>query len=152
MTYNANEKALCLSLNLLFRKIRFCFCFSRIEDISTSPIKINLVYKHAVLWLVLNAFAAPNLTKRARGRIIRPGLWMRPRRFYTKDASFVWTNLGRHLLFVRLCVLSLMTGTRRIMCLDGLSIDWMRLERNSSLGAYNYPLFLSRRFHRPIYF
>lgn len=59
--------------------------FSHIEDISTSPIKINLVYKYAVLWLVLTSLAAPNLTKRAhelvnigrfyaRGRIIRPGL------------------------------------------------------------------------------
>jgi len=141
----------------------FLLCFSHIEDISTSHIEINLVYKHAVLWFVLNSLAAPNFTKRARelvnidrfyarGRIIRPGLWMRPRRFYTKDASSVWTNLGRHLLFVRLCVFSIMTATRRIMCLDGLYIDWMHLDRSSSLGVYNNPIFLSRRFHRPLYF
>ena len=28
----------------------------------------------------------------------------------------------------------------------------VRLARNPSLGACNYPIFLSRRFHRPIYF
>ena len=31
----------------------------------------------------------------------------------------------------------------------GFGLD---LDRSSSLGACNYPIFLSRRFHRPIYF
>ena len=30
--------------------------------------------------------------------------------------------------------------------------QWFHIVRSPSLGAYNYPIFLSRRFHRPIYF
>ena len=52
---------------------------------------------------------------------------MRPRRFYTKDALSVWTNLDKHLQFVWLCVSSIKTGTRR---LDELSFE-MRLERRT---------------------
>ena len=42
-------------------------------------------------------------------------------RFYTEDALSIWTNLGKHLLFVWLCVSSIETGTRGIMRVDGLS-------------------------------
>ena len=49
-------------------------------------------------------------------------------RFYTKDALSGWTNLGKDLLFVWLCVSSIQTVTRRIMRLDELSFE-IRLER-----------------------
>ena len=48
-------------------------------------------------------------------------------RFYTKDALSDWTNLGKDLKFVWLCVSSIKTGTRRIMRLDELSFE-IRLE------------------------
>jgi len=51
-------------------------------------------------------------------------------RFYTSDALFVWTNLGKHLLFVWLFVSSIKTGTRRIMRLEELSFE-IRLERRT---------------------
>ena len=54
--------------------------------------------------------------------------------FYTRDALSVWTNLGKHLQFVRLCVSSVKTGTRRIIRLDELSFE-MRLERRTSKGS-----------------
>ena len=56
---------------------------------------------------------------------------MRPRRFYTKDALSVQTNLGRHLQFVWLCVFSIKMGTRRIVHLDELSFE-IRLERRTT--------------------
>ena len=55
-------------------------------------------------------------------------------RFYTRDALSVWTNLGKHLWFVRLCVSSVKAGTRRIIRLDELSFE-MRLERRISKGS-----------------
>ena len=52
--------------------------------------------------------------------------WRIQGRFYTKDASSVWTNLGKHLLlFVWLCVSSIKMGTRRIMRLDKLSFEYV---------------------------
>ena len=56
---------------------------------------------------------------------------MRSRRFYTSDALFVRTNLGKHLLFVWLSVSSMKTGTRRLMHLDELSFE-IRLERRTT--------------------
>ena len=57
-------------------------------------------------------------------------------RFYTKDALSDWTNLGKDLKFIWLCVSSI-TGTRRIMRLDELSFE-IRLEgcttKDSSSG------------------
>ena len=55
---------------------------------------------------------------------------MPPYRFYTKDELSVWTNLGKHLGFVWLCVSSIKTGTRRIMRLDELYFE-IRLERRT---------------------
>jgi len=55
---------------------------------------------------------------------------MRPQRFYTSYALFVWTNLGKHLFFVWLFVSSMKTGSRRIMGLDELSFE-IRLERRT---------------------
>ena len=40
--------------------------------------------------------------------------------FIREDALSVWTNLGKHLLFVWLFVSSIKTGTRRIIRLDKL--------------------------------
>ena len=40
--------------------------------------------------------------------------------FILEDALSVWTNLGKHALFVWLCVSSIKTGARRIMRLDEL--------------------------------
>ena len=40
--------------------------------------------------------------------------------FILEDALSVWTNLGKHLLFVWLFVSSIKTGTRRIMRLEEL--------------------------------
>ena len=40
--------------------------------------------------------------------------------FILEDALSVWTNLGKHLLFVWLFVSSIKTGTRRIIRLDKL--------------------------------
>ena len=48
-----------------------------------------------------------------------------------KDALSVWTNLGKHLQFVWLCVFRIKTGTRRIMRLDELSLV-MRLQRRTT--------------------
>ena len=48
-----------------------------------------------------------------------------------EDALSVWTNLGKHSLFVWLCVSSMKTGTRRIMRLDELS-SIVRLERRTT--------------------
>ena len=56
---------------------------------------------------------------------------MRPRRFYTKDALSVRTNLGKHLQFVWLCIFGIKTGTRRIMRQDELSFE-IRLERRTT--------------------
>ena len=52
-------------------------------------------------------------------------------RFYTRDALSVWTNLGKHLLFVLLCVSSIKTGTRRIIRLDELSSVVRRSRRTT---------------------
>ena len=48
--------------------------------------------------------------------------------FILEDALSVWTNLGKHSLFVWLFVSSVKTGTRRIIRLDELS-SVVRLER-----------------------
>ena len=66
---------------------------------------------------------------------------MRRHRFYTSDALSVWTNLGKHLLFVWLFVFSIKTGTRRIMRLDELSFE-NRLQRRTARDS------LSRRIIR----
>ena len=55
-------------------------------------------------------------------------------RFYTKDALSDWTNLGKDLKFVWLCVSSIKMGTRRIMRLDELSFE-IRLERRTTKGS-----------------
>ena len=55
-------------------------------------------------------------------------------RFYTKDALSDWTNLGKDLKFVWLCVSSIKTGTRRIMRLDELSFE-IRLEGRTTKGS-----------------
>ena len=55
-------------------------------------------------------------------------------RFYTKDALSVWTNLGKHLYFVWLCVSIIKTGTRRIMRLDERFFE-IRLERRTTKGS-----------------
>ena len=55
-------------------------------------------------------------------------------RFYAKDSLSVWTNLGKHLLFVWFCVSSIKTGTIRIMRLDKLSFE-IRLERRTMKGT-----------------
>ena len=54
--------------------------------------------------------------------------------FYTKDALSDWTNLGKDLKFVWLCVSSIKTGTRRIMRLDELSFE-IRLEGRTTKGS-----------------
>ena len=54
--------------------------------------------------------------------------------FYTKVALSVWTNLGKHLQFVWLCISSIKTGTRRIKLLDELSFE-IRLERRTTKGS-----------------
>ena len=51
--------------------------------------------------------------------------------FILEDALSVWTNLGKHSLFVRLCVSGIKTGTRRIMRQDELSFI-VRLERRTT--------------------
>ena len=54
--------------------------------------------------------------------------------FIQEDASSVWTNLGKHSLFVGLYVSSIKTGTRRIIRLDELS-SVVRLERRTKEGS-----------------
>ena len=51
-------------------------------------------------------------------------------RFYAKDTLSVWTNLGKHLLFVWSRVSSIKTGMR----LDELSFQ-IRLERRTTKGS-----------------
>ena len=53
--------------------------------------------------------------------------------FYAKDALSVWTNLGKHLMFVWFCVSSIKMGIR-IMRLDELSFE-IRLERRTTKGS-----------------
>ena len=47
---------------------------------------------------------------------------------YQKTHKSVWTNLGKHSLFVWLCVCSVKTGTRRVIRVEELS-SAVRLER-----------------------
>ena len=54
--------------------------------------------------------------------------------FILEDALSVWTNLGKHSLFVGLHVSGLKTGTRRIIRLDELS-SVLRLERRTKEGS-----------------
>ena len=54
--------------------------------------------------------------------------------FKLEDALSVWTNLGKHSLFVGLYVSSIKTGTRRIIRLDQLS-SVVRLERRTEEGT-----------------
>ena len=51
--------------------------------------------------------------------------------FTLEDALCVWTNLGKHSLFVWLFVSSVKTGTRRIIRLDELS-SVVRLDRRTT--------------------
>ena len=51
--------------------------------------------------------------------------------FILEDALCVWTNLGKHSLFVWLFVSSVKTGTRRIIRPDELS-SFVRLERRTT--------------------
>ena len=60
-----------------------------------------------------------------------------------ENALSVWTNLGRHSLFVWLYILSIKTGTRRIICLDELS----SVVRHSSRTTEGYS---SRRIMCPV--
>ena len=50
--------------------------------------------------------------------------------FTLEDALSVWTSLGKHLLFVWLCVSSIKKGTRRIIHPDEVPFV-MRLERRT---------------------
>ena len=54
--------------------------------------------------------------------------------FKLEDALPVWTNLGKHLWFIWLCVSSIKTGTRRIMRLDEVSFE-IRLGRRTTKGS-----------------
>ena len=63
--------------------------------------------------------------------------------FSLEDALSVWTNLGKHSLFVWLFVSSTKTGTRRIMRMDALS-SIVRLERSTTEDSW------SRRIMRPL--
>ena len=54
--------------------------------------------------------------------------------FILEDELSVWTNLGKHSLFVGLYVSSIKTGTRRIIRLDELS-SVVRLERRTKEGS-----------------
>ena len=65
--------------------------------------------------------------------------------FILEDALSAWTNLGKDLLFVWLCVSSIKTDTRRIMRLDELS-SVARLERRTT----NVCPSSSRRIMRPL--
>ena len=51
--------------------------------------------------------------------------------FILEDALCVWTNLGKHSLFVRLFVSSVKTDTRRIIRPDELSSVVCRLSRTT---------------------
>ena len=51
--------------------------------------------------------------------------------FIQEDASSVWTNLSKYLLFVWLFFSSIKTGTRRIIRLRGLS-SVVRLQRRTT--------------------
>ena len=51
--------------------------------------------------------------------------------FILEDTLSVGTNLGKHLLFVGLCVSNIKTGTRRIMRLDELSFV-IRIKRRTT--------------------
>ena len=51
--------------------------------------------------------------------------------FILEDALSVWTNLGKHSLFVWLFVSSVKTGTRRIVCPDELSSVLRRSSRTT---------------------
>ena len=63
--------------------------------------------------------------------------------FTQEDALPVWTNLGKHSLFVWLFVSSIKTGTRRIMRLNELS-SFVRLERRTKEESSH------RRIMRPL--
>ena len=52
-------------------------------------------------------------------------------RFYTKDAFFVWANLGKHSVVHLLCVSSIKTGTRCILRPDELPLVVRRSRRIS---------------------
>ena len=56
--------------------------------------------------------------------------------FTLEDALAIWTNLGKHLLFVWLCISSIKMSTRRIMRQDELSsvvrLEWRTREDISS--------------------
>ena len=54
--------------------------------------------------------------------------------FIPEDALSVWTNLGKHSLFVGLYVSIIKTGTGRIIRLDELS-SVVRLERRTKEGS-----------------
>ena len=54
--------------------------------------------------------------------------------FIPEDALSVWTNLGKHSVFVGLYVSSIKTGTGRIIRLDELS-SVVRLERRTKEGS-----------------
>ena len=54
--------------------------------------------------------------------------------FILEDALSVWTNLGKHSLFVGLYVSSIKTGTRHIIRLDELS-SVVRLEPGTKEGS-----------------
>ena len=56
--------------------------------------------------------------------------------FIIEDALCVWTNLGKHSLFVWLFVSSVKTGTRRIIRLDELSsVVRLELDRGGDSGG-----------------
>ena len=74
----------------------------------------------------MNASKAPPATKNFSREAKFRGQKKWP--FYIEDALCVWTNLGKHSLFVWLFVSSVKTGTRRIIRLDELS-PVVRLKR-----------------------
>ena len=65
----------------------------------------------------------------SRSVVKRSADWANP-----AAALFVWTNLGKHLKFIWLCVTSIKTGTRRIMRLGEPSFV-IRLERRTMNGS-----------------
>ena len=50
----------------------------------------------------------------------------------------VWTNLGKHLLFVWLCVSSIKTGTRRIVPVDEYSYNIVLLLKTHNIVFDGY--------------
>ena len=69
---------------------------------------------------------------------------------HKRDALSVWTNLGKHLQFVWLCVPSIKTDTRRIMRLEELHLSLVgRRSRRSSSRRIMRLVPVFREFTKP---